>query len=210
MSGAQAKAAFICGAIGVIAEVDPFALQKRLAQGWLQVVCEDVSSCIQAIKKARSKGEAISIGFLGNVVLLWERLAEEKELLVDLGSDQTSLHNPYGGGYYPIQLSFEESQRIMVENPSYFKKLVHESLRRQVNAINKLVERGMYFWDYGNCFLLEASRAGADVLDHNSSSSLNNSFKYPSYVQHIMGDIFSLGFGPFRCKLFIQRLKLQY
>jgi urocanate hydratase len=132
----------------------------------------------------------------GNIVDLWERLVEEKELLVDLGSDQTSCHNPFNGGYYPVQLSFEEAKELMKSDNEKFKQLVQESLRRQVAAINKLAERGMRFWDYGNSFLLEASRAGADVCEKTDSSEAK--FKYPSYVQDIMGDIFSLGFGPFR------------
>jgi len=133
------------------------------------------------------------MGFLGNIVALYERLAEEKELLVELGSDQTSLHNPWAGGYYPVQLSFDEAKSVMSSDPARFKELVQESLRRQVTAINKLVTRGMRFWDYGNSFLLEASRAKADIMAPNGKD-----FRYPSYVQEFMGDIFGLGFGPFR------------
>lgn len=194
MSGAQPKAAVICGAIAVIAEVIPAALYKRQKQGWVQEVVTTVPDCLNAIRSARREKRCVSIGFLGNVVLLWEALAElENETLVELGSDQTSLHNPYNGGYYPVQLSVEQSDAMMVENPERFKELVQESLRRQVVAINKLAARGLKFWDYGNSFLLEASRAQApEILLHDGT------FKYPSYVQHIMGDVFSLGFGPFR------------
>ena len=206
MSGAQAKAGVICGAVTVIAEVDPDALHKRHRQGWLQEVCLDLDSAINRIKEAREKKQVTSIGFLGNVVLLWERLAQEKdELLVDLGSDQTSLHNPFHGGYYPAQLSFEDGKKLLADDPSTFRALVEESLRRQVVAINSLADRGMRFWDYGNSFLLEASRAGADVWPRAGSdggttaqSHSLNTFRYPSYVQDIMGDVFSLGFGPFR------------
>ena len=166
MSGAQGKASVISGAIGVIAEVDPSALHKRHEQGWVQYACEDIEECIDMIKKYRNEKpeDGVSIGYHGNVVTLWERLAEEKELLVELGSDQTSLHNPYNGGYYPVQLTFEESQQMMSEDPENFKLLVQESLRRQVAAINKCVDKGMHFWDYGNCFLLESSRAEADIF----------------------------------------------
>ena len=196
MSGAQAKAGVICQAVTVIAEVDPAALQKRHQQGWLMEVCTDLDGCIARIKTARAAKEAVSIGFLGNIVALWERLADEPEHLVDLGSDQTSLHNPFGGGYYPVQLSFEEGKQLMTTDSERFKQLVQESLRRHVAAINKLAARGMRFWDYGNSFLLEASRAGAAVYDGDVTSL--NRFRYPSYVQDIMGDVFSLGFGPFR------------
>lgn len=192
MSGAQGKASVICGAIGVIAEVDPNALNKRKDQGWIQESIDNLDHLVERIKVARAARKPISIGFLGNVVSVWERLAEEPELLVELGSDQTSLHNPYRGGYYPVQLSFEEAKRVMVEEPERFQQLVQESLRRQLAAIDKLTKRGMYFWDYGNSFLLECSRAKANVM------TADGKFKYPSYVQHIMGDIFSLGFGPFR------------
>jgi urocanate hydratase len=136
----------------------------------------------------------LALGFLGNVVSLWERLAEEKDMLVEIGSDQTSLHNPWNGGYYPVQLSFEEAKSLMSNDAARFKEAVQESLRRQVTAINKLVTRGMRFFDYGNSFLLEASRAKADIMASNGKD-----FRYPSYVQEFMGDIFGLGFGPFRC-----------
>jgi urocanate hydratase len=192
MSGAQPKAAVICGAIGVIAEVDPAAMQKRHAQGWVQEVVITLDACVERIRVARAARKSVSIGFLGNVVSLWERLAEEPELLVELGSDQTSLHNPFGGGYFPVQLSFEESKKMMESDPARFKLLVQESLLRHLVAIDKLAARGMYFWDYGNSFLLECSRVQPNLV------LTQGGFRYPSYVQHIIGDVFSLGFGPFR------------
>ena len=200
MSGAQAKAAVVAGCIGVVAEVDEAALLKRHAQGWVQVVTRTVEDTIVAMREARAnKAAGVSIGFLGNVVALWEALAalaeDTGELLVDLGSDQTSLHNPYNGGYYPIQLGFEEARAMMVADPPTFKAHVQETLRRHVAAVNVLTAKGMKFWDYGNSFLLEASRAGAEVGDGGHDGK---TFRYPSYVQDIMGDIFSLGFGPFR------------
>ena len=152
MSGAQAKAAMIAGSIGVIAEIDESALMKRHEQGWVKEVSRDLDDCIERIVNARAEKKVTSIGFLGNVVDLWERLANEKDLLVELGSDQTSLHNPYNGGYYPVQLSFKEARRVMVADPPRFKALVQETLRRHVTAINKLTARGMKFWDYGNSF----------------------------------------------------------
>jgi len=155
-------------------------------------ITDSLDECINLIKKARIEKKPMSIAYHGNIVNLWERLAEEPELLVELGSDQTSCHNPFNGGYYPVQLSFSEANQLMSSNPEQFKTLVQESLRRHIRAINKLSQKGMKFWDYGNSFLLEASRAGADVLNK------DNKFIYPSYVQDIMGDIFSLGFGPFR------------
>lgn len=194
MSGAQSKAATICGAIGVVAEMDEQALDKRHAQGWILEKAITVQDCIDRIKAARAQKTSTSIAFLGNIVTLWEALAEESELLVELGSDQTSCHNPYNGGYYPVQLSFDESNKMMVDDPAKFKYLVQESLCRHIQAINKLTARGMKFWDYGNSFLLECSRADAQVM----SSEDPDLFRYPSYVQDIMGDIFSLGFGPFR------------
>ncbi|XP_028398297.1 urocanate hydratase-like [Dendronephthya gigantea] len=193
MSGAQAKAATICGCVGVIAEVNGAALMKRHKQGWLMEVSENLDQCIQRIKNAREEKKPLSLGFHGNIVDLWERLAEEDVMLVDMGSDQTSLHNPYNGGYYPVGLSFEEANQLMIDDPLKFKDAVQASLKRQVSAINKLSEKGMYFFDYGNAFLLEASRAGADV-----GLKEDGTFRYPSYVQDIMGNIFSLGFGPFR------------
>ncbi|XP_012859991.2 urocanate hydratase [Echinops telfairi] len=199
MSGAQAKAAVIVGCIGLIAEVDKAALMKRHKQGWLMEVTDSLDHCIQRLREARSKKEVLSLGYHGNVVALWERLVHELnttgELLVDLGSDQTSCHNPFNGGYYPVQLGFSEAQSLMASNPVAFKGLVQESLRRQVSAINRLAQENFFFWDYGNAFLLEAQRAGADVGKKGADKT---EFRYPSYVQHIMGDIFSQGFGPFR------------
>ncbi|XP_058259038.1 urocanate hydratase [Hemibagrus wyckioides] len=199
MSGAQAKAAVIAGCIGVIAEVDEAPLRKRHEQGWVMEVTKDLDHCIQRIREARRSKMALSLGYHGNIVALWERLWQEYEhtgeLLVDLGSDQTSLHNPFSGGYYPVQLSFTQANQLMNADPQRFRDTVHESLRRHVTAINKLAEKGMFFWDYGNAFLLEAKRAGAEVEKTGGGAT---EFKYPSYVQHIMGDIFSLGFGPFR------------
>ena len=196
MSGAQAKAAVVCGAIGVVAEVDAAALNKRHAQGWVQLKTESLDECVEWIREHRKSKKSVSIGYLGNVVSLWERLAEEKDLPVELGSDQTSCHNPYNGGYYPVQLSLEESNEMMIDDPERFKELVQESLRRHIGAIEKLSARGMYFWDYGNSFLLECGRASANVWKDPADEALG--FKYPSYVQDIMGDIFSLGFGPYR------------
>ncbi|KDR23169.1 urocanate hydratase-like isoform X1 [Zootermopsis nevadensis] len=200
MSGAQAKAAVIAGCIGIVAEVSLDAVKKRHAQGWLHEMESDLDQVILRIRVARKAKEAVSIGYHGNVVNLWERLVEEYErtgqLLVDLGSDQTSCHNPFNGGYYPVQLGYEESQEVLAAEPDRFRNLVQKSLVRQVTAINKLAEGGMFFWDYGNAFLLEARRAGADVGVEGDPTSLK--FRYPSYVQDLMGDIFSLGFGPFR------------
>uniref|UniRef100_A0AAY5EGX0 Urocanate hydratase n=1 Tax=Electrophorus electricus TaxID=8005 RepID=A0AAY5EGX0_ELEEL len=179
--------------------VDEVPLQKRYEQGWLMEVTKDLDNCIQRIREARRAKMALSLGYHGNVVDLWERLWQEYErtgeLLVDLGSDQTSLHNPFSGGYYPVQLNVSQANQLMHTDPLRFRTIVHESLRRQVAAINKLSEEGMFFWDYGNAFLLEAKRAGAEVEKSGGGAT---EFKYPSYVQHIMGDIFSLGFGPFR------------
>lgn len=199
MSGAQAKASVIVGCIGVIAEVDKAALMKRHQQGWLMEVTDSLDQCIERLREARKKKEVLSLGYHGNVVDLWERLVQELdmtgELLVDLGSDQTSCHNPFNGGYYPVQLGFAEAQSLMASDPATFKDLVQESLRRQVSAINRLAKENFFFWDYGNAFLLEAQRAGADV---EKKGAERTQFRYPSYVQHIMGDIFSQGFGPFR------------
>uniref|UniRef100_A0A452QMP1 urocanate hydratase n=1 Tax=Ursus americanus TaxID=9643 RepID=A0A452QMP1_URSAM len=193
MSGAQAKAAVIVGCIGVIAEVDKAALMKRHEQGWLMEVTDSLDHCIARLREARKRKEVLSLGYHGNVVDLWERLVHELdttgELLVDLGSDQTSCHNPFNGGYYPVQLGFAEVGRADHE------LLASCSLRRQVSAINRLAKENFFFWDYGNAFLLEAQRAGADVEKKGANRT---EFRYPSYVQHIMGDIFSLGFGPFR------------
>jgi len=199
MSGAQPKAAKIAGCVGVIAEIDGTALRKRHEQGWVDEVITDVHACVERMRRARTGRECVSIGFHGNVVSLWEALVDTDDLLVDLGSDQTSLHNPHLGGYYPVQLTFEESREMMRSAPARFKQLVRESLCRHVAAINRLVARGMRFWDYGNAFLIEAFRAGADIMVPGSAApDQGGKFRYPSYVQDIMGDIFSLGFGPFR------------
>jgi urocanate hydratase len=192
MSGAQAKAAVIAGAIGVIAEVNPKAIQVRHSQGWLNEVFTDLDALIRRIEKARAQKEAVSLGYQGNVVDLWEKLAAEN-VSVELGSDQTSLHNPWAGGYYPVGYSFEESNHLMSSDPELFKAEVRKTLVRHVNAVNSMTARGMYFFDYGNAFLLEASRAGADILKSDGE------FKYPSYVQDILGPLcFDYGFGPFR------------
>ncbi|GFY72720.1 urocanate hydratase [Trichonephila inaurata madagascariensis] len=200
MSGAQAKAAVICGCIGVIAEVDTCVLEKRYSQGWVQEIIDDLDHLIARIREAKKKKIITSIGFKGNIVDIWERIQEEYkktgELLADLGSDQTSCHNPFDGGYYPVQLTFDEAKTMITTDPEKFKELVKESLRRHVSAINFLADNGLFFWDYGNAFLLEAHRAGAEVGAKQEGGRLV--FRYPSYVQHIMGDIFSLGFGPFR------------
>ncbi|HEY5470361.1 MAG TPA: urocanate hydratase [Bacteroidales bacterium] len=192
MSGAQPKAAGIAGIISVIAEVNPMAIHTRHSQGWVDEVFSDMDKLIRRLRKAKSAGEVVSIAYEGNIVDLWEKLADEN-IKVDLGSDQTSLHNPWSGGYYPAGLSFEESNLMMSENPQKFKEAVQNSLIRQVKAINRHTTNATYFFDYGNAFLLEASRAGADVL------SSNGEFRYPSYVQDIMGPLcFDFGFGPFR------------
>ena len=192
MSGAQPKAGVISGVVSVIAEINPKAVKTRYEQGWVDEVHTDLDELIERIKKARENREAVSLAYPGTVVDLWERLADDG-VEVDLGSDQTSLHNPWAGGYYPAGLTFEESKVMMAENPAKFKEYVQESLRRQVNAINRLAERGMYFFDYGNAFLLESSRAGADIIGEDGK------FRYPSYVQDIMGPkFFDYGFGPFR------------
>eukprot|EP00697_Spironema_sp_BW2_P014128 gnl/Spiro4/4503_TR2234_c0_g1_i4.p1 gnl/Spiro4/4503_TR2234_c0_g1~~gnl/Spiro4/4503_TR2234_c0_g1_i4.p1 ORF type:complete len:584 (+),score=59.85 gnl/Spiro4/4503_TR2234_c0_g1_i4:393-2144(+) len=193
MSGAQPKAGVIAGCVTVVAEVCEAAARKRFSQGWVNEILTDVDEVITRIRQCRERGHSHSIAYLGNIVSLWERLADEPQNLVDLGSDQTSLHNPYMGGYFPVQISYEEANVMMTADPVQFKALVQESLRRQVNAINRLAARGMAFWDYGNSFLLEASRAGAEILKPDGQT-----FRYPSYVEDIMGDVFSLGFGPFR------------
>jgi urocanate hydratase len=188
----QPKAARIAGIISVIAEVNPRAIQTRYSQGWVDEVFSDLENLVSRVRQVISTGELTSIAFEGNIVDLWERFADEN-IMVDLGSDQTSLHNPWAGGYYPAGLSFEESNRIMSEDPGGFKELVRKSLRRQVEAINRHVKKGTYFFDYGNAFLLEASRAGADIMN------TAGEFRYPSYVQDIMGPLcFDYGFGPFR------------
>lgn len=192
MSGAQPKAAVIAGVVGVVAEINPKAVEKRYAQGWVDEVFTSLDELMPRIRKAVADKETVSIAYQGNVVDLWERLVKE-DIKVDLGSDQTSLHNPWAGGYYPAGYTLEESNELMVSNPEKFKEEVEASLRRQVDAINKLTARGMYFFDYGNAFLLEASRAGADIMNPDGT------FRYPSYVQDIMGPMFfDYGFGPFR------------
>jgi len=193
MSGAQPKAGNIAGCITVCAEVNPKITEIRLSQGWIDEKITDLSKLVKRVKKAKSGKEVISIAYLGNIVEVWEKF-EEEDLYVDLGSDQTSLHNPWAGGYYPVGISFEEANEMMANNPVLFKEKVQESLRRQATAINKHTAKGTYFFDYGNAFLLEASRAGADIMATNGID-----FKYPSYVQDIMGPMcFDYGFGPFR------------
>ena len=192
MSGAQAKAGNISGVVSVIAEINPKAARKRHEQGWVDELHDSLDELIPRIRKAVADKETVSLAYVGNIVDLWERLADEG-VRVDLGSDQTSLHNPWAGGYYPVGLSYEESNRMMAEEPQRFREHVQESLRRQVAAINRLAAEGMYFFDYGNAFLLESSRAGADVMREDGR------FRYPSYVQDIMGPMFfDYGFGPFR------------
>lgn len=192
MSGAQPKAGNIAGVVSVTAEINPLAANKRYEQGWVDELHDNLDELIPAIRKAVEEKRVVSMAYVGNIVDLWERLAEEN-IRVDLGSDQTSLHNPWAGGYYPVGMSLEESNRMMAEAPEQFKEKVRASLRRQVDAINKLSAKGMYFFDYGNAFLLEASRAGADILRKDGK------FRYPSYVQDIMGPMFfDYGFGPFR------------
>jgi len=193
MSGAQPKAGNIAGVVTICAEVNATAAHKRHSQGWVDEVITDVDACIDAALAWQEKGEAHSIAFLGNVVDLWERMAV-RNIKVDLGSDQTSLHNPWAGGYYPVGLSYEESNALMVKDPVAFKQRVQESLRRHVAAVNTLAERGMYFFDYGNAFLLESKRAGAEI-----GGLKGEEFRYPSYVEDIMGPMcFDHGFGPFR------------
>ena len=193
MSGAQPKAGNIAGCITVVAEMNPKATITRHSQGWVDEVIDDLSTLTFRVKKAKKNKEVVSIAFQGNIVAVWEKFLEE-DIYVDLGSDQTSLHNPWAGGYYPIGLSFEESNELMASNPKEFKIKVKESLRRHADAVNKHTLKGTYFFDYGNAFLLEASRSGAEVM---AQDGIN--FKYPSYVQDIMGPMcFDYGFGPFR------------
>lgn len=194
MSGAQPKAGCISGCITVVAEINHDALAKRYDQGWVQKITHTIEETISLIKSSKSNSSIISIAYYGNIVDLWEALSDQDELLVDLGSDQTSLHDPYGGGYYPVGISYSESKTMISKDPSQFKALVQRSLLRQISAIQKLTNKGMKFWDYGNSFLLEVSRAGADIIHPQDPSK----FIYPSYVEDIMGNIFSLGFGPFR------------
>jgi len=193
MSGAQPKAGNIAGCITVCAEVNPKITHIRHSQGWINEVIENLDDLVKRVALAKANNEKVSIAYLGNVVDVWERFDEEN-ILIDLGSDQTSLHNPWAGGYYPVGISFEEANKMMAENPVLFKEKVQETLRRHTSAINKHTAKGTYFFDYGNAFLLEASRAGADIMAEN-----NIDFRYPSYVQDIMGPMcFDYGFGPFR------------
>ncbi|QYA24308.1 urocanate hydratase [Gramella sp. MT6] len=193
MSGAQPKAGNIAGCITICAEVNPKATQTRHKQGWVDEVIDNVEALAKRVKKAKAGKEVVSIAFQGNVVEVWEYFAEN-DIYIDLGSDQTSLHNPWAGGYYPVELSFEEANEMMASNPEKFREKVQESLRRQASAINKHTAKGTYFFDYGNAFLLEASRAGADIMSEDGKG-----FRYPSYVQDIMGPMcFDYGFGPFR------------
>lgn len=192
MSGAQPKAGNIAGVVSVTAEINPLAARKRYDQGWVDELHENLDELIPRIRKAVQDKEIVSMAYIGNVVDLWERLADE-DIRVDLGSDQTSLHNPWAGGYYPAGIGFEQAKQMMAGEPEKFKQAVQASLRRQVEAINRLTAKGMYFFDYGNAFLLESSRAGADILKEDGS------FRYPSYVEDIMGPLyFDYGFGPFR------------
>ena len=192
MSGAQPKAGNIAGVVSVTAEINPLAARKRHTQGWVDELHDSLDELLPRIRKAVAEKETVSLAYIGNIVDLWERLADEG-VKVDLGSDQTSLHNPWAGGYYPAGYSFEESQKMMAEEPERFREAVQASLRRQVAAINRLTANGMYFFDYGNAFLLESFRAGADIL------KADGSFRYPSYVEDIMGPLyFDYGFGPFR------------
>lgn len=195
MSGAQPKAGDIAGVVSIVAEINPKAVTKRYEQGWVDEVYTELDPLLERARKAVAAREAVSLAYQGNVVDLWERLAETPELTVDLGSDQTSLHNALAGGYYPVGYSYEEANRMMAEEPERFAEAVDESLRRQVKAINTIAERGMYFFDYGNAFLLKSSQAGADIM----ASDGSDRFRYPSYVQDIMGPMFfDYGFGPFR------------
>ena len=194
MSGAQPKAGNIAGCITVCAEVNPKATHTRHSQGWVDEVIDDLNILSQRVVKAKQNKETVSIAYQGNIVEVWEHFDKEN-ITIDLGSDQTSLHNPWAGGYYPVGLTYEEANNLMANKPEAFKEKVQESLKRQAKAINKHTEKGTYFFDYGNAFLLEASRAGADVM----STEANKEFKYPSYVQDIMGPMcFDYGFGPFR------------
>lgn len=195
MSGAQPKAGDIAGVVSIVAEINPKAVTKRFEQGWVDEVYTELDPLLERARKAVAAREAVSLAYQGNVVDLWERLAETPDLTVDLGSDQTSLHNALAGGYYPVGYSYEEANRMMAEEPERFAEAVDESLRRQVKAINTIAERGMYFFDYGNAFLLKSSQAGADIM----ASDGSDKFRYPSYVQDIMGPLFfDYGFGPFR------------
>lgn len=192
MSGAQAKAGVICGIVTIVAEINKKVIETRHSQGWVNEFYSDLDELCKRVKKAKEDKEAISIAYHGNIVDLWEKLFQEN-IVPDLGSDQTSLHNPFAGGYYPIGMTYEDANKLMTENPEEFKKAIQKTLVKHVDLVNKLSEKGMYFWDYGNAFLLEAGRAGADVF------KTENDFKYPSYVEDIMGPLcFDYGFGPFR------------
>ena len=192
MSGAQPKAGNIAGVVSITAEINPSATQKRYSQGWVDEVYDNLDELFKHVNASIAKKEARSYAYQGNVVDLWE-YAAENNIHIDLGSDQTSLHNPWAGGYYPVGVSFEDAKVMMAEQPELFKEKVQESLRRHVAAVNKLTAKGMYFFDYGNAFLLESSRAGADIMKEDGT------FRYPSYVQDIMGPMcFDYGFGPFR------------
>ena len=192
MSGAQGKASVIAGCVGVIAEINPAAAQKRHEQGWVDEIHEDLPTLLERIRAAKAAKEAVALAYQGNVVDLWEALADS-DLEVELGSDQTSLHIPYTGGYYPAGLSYEESNALMASDPEAFKAKVQASLLRHIDAVNRCVAKGTHFWDYGNAFLLECSRAGADIAKGDGR------FIYPSYVENIMGPLcFDYGFGPFR------------
>ena len=192
MSGAQGRAAVIAGCIGVIAEINPQAARKRLAQGWVDELHDDIEKLLPRIDQAKRAKETVALAYLGNVVDLWERLVDT-DIAIELGSDQTSLHIPYSGGYYPVGLSYDEANEMMVRDRNGFKQRVGESLVRHIAAIGKMTDRGTYFWDYGNAFLLECSRAGADIRKPDGR------FVYPSYVESIMGPLcFDYGFGPFR------------
>jgi len=193
MSGAQAKAAVIAGMVGVVAEINPIAAQKRYEQGWVDEIYTDLDRLINRIQEAKNRGETVSLAYQGNIVELWEAIVKSG-IHIDIGSDQTSLHNPYSGGYYPVGVSFEDGEKMIAENPEQFRNGIHETLRRHVNAINKMAAKGMYFFDYGNAFLKNArDLANADI------TKTDGSFKYPSYVEDIMGPMcFDYGFGPFR------------
>jgi urocanate hydratase len=193
MSGAQPKAGNIAGCITVCAEVNPKITQVRLDQGWIDEKLVDLDKLVARVRLAKENKETVSLAYLGNIVEVWEKFHVEN-IHIDLGSDQTSLHNPWAGGYYPCDISFEDANRMMAENPVLFKQKVQETIRRHARAINNHTAKGTYFFDYGNAFLLEASRAGADIMDENGID-----FKYQSYVQDIMGPMcFDYGFGPFR------------
>jgi urocanate hydratase len=192
MSGAQPKATVIAGMICVVAEINPKVVETRHSQGWVDEVFTDLNTLVKRVIEAQNNKEAVSLAYQGNIIDLWEKLAEEN-IKIELGSDQTSLHNPFAGGYYPAGLTLDESNKMMAEQPGLFKEKVYESLRRHVAAVNKMTKNGMYFWDYGNAFLLEAGRAGAEI------TNAEGDFIYPSYVQDIMGPLFfDYGFGPFR------------